>query len=287
MAIKSLSDLNTALDAGKFHFQRFQKNAGTGHAKVWADPTFASGQPPYDARVGVVNTFTPCVAQRNDSIYFPAINAGEERYLLSATMWPSQATFNGPQSVVIFDLLGYYPLIDGDSTDLQEMNNSATLPRYTDGKGVVAVMINHVAPALQAGLMSITYTASDNVQRTRTVDVPANGQNLVCSGSMNTTGAAMSAYAMPLDGGQGIKSIDSIQYTTPPSGLHVIYLIKPLASMVLGDNLVAAEKDFLIRDGFRLPRIYDGAWLGWMDMLAAGTTNRAVTWFGGFTFAWG
>jgi hypothetical protein len=131
MAIRSLSDLQASFDAGKFHVQRFQKNAGTAHAKIWADPTFASGQPAYDAHVGSPATFTPCVAQKNDAIYFPGIGTGEERYLAEAQMWASQATFNGPISVVFFDLLGYYPLIDGDSTDTQAFDNTQPLPCRT------------------------------------------------------------------------------------------------------------------------------------------------------------
>ena len=286
MAIRSLSDLNDALDAGKWHFQRFQKNAGTAHAKVWADPTFASGQPPYDARVGVPLEFTPCVAQKNDAIWFPSVASGEERYLLSATMWSNQATYNGPGSAVLFDLIGYYPLIDGDSNDPQSMDNTQSLPRYSDGLGVSAVMVNHIAPALQNGLTVITYVDADDVERTATVDIPNNGQNLVCSGCRTTTGAASSTFNLPLNG-RGIKRIVSVAHTTAPGGLHCIYLVKPLGSMVLGDNLVSGEKDFLIRDGFRLPRIYDGAWLGWFDTLAVGTTARSVTWFGGFQFVWG
>ena len=286
MAIRSLSDINAALDAGKWHFQRFQKNAGTAHAKVWADPTFASGQPPYDARVGVPLEFTPCVAQKNDAIWFPSVAAGEERYLLSATMWSNQATYNGPISVTFFDLIGYYPLIDGDSNDPQDMDNTQLLPRYSDGLGVSAVMVNHIAPALQNGLTVITYVDADDVERTATVDIPNNGQNLVCSGCRTTTGAASSTFNLPLNG-RGIKRIVSVAHKTAPGGLHCIYLVKPLGSMVLGDNLVSGEKDFLIRDGFRLPRIYDGAWLGWFDTLAVGTTARSVTWFGGFQFVWG
>lgn len=286
MAIRSLSDINAALDAGKWHFQRFQKNAGTAHAKVWADPTFASGQPPYDARVGVPLEFTPCIAQKNDAIWFPSVAAGEERYLLSATMWSNQATYNGPISVVFFDLIGYYPLIDGDSNDPQAMDNTQPVPRYSDGLGVSAVMVNHIAPALQNGLTVITYVDADDVERTQTVDIPNNGQNLVCSGCRTTAGAASSTFNLPLNG-RGIKRIVSVAHTTAPGGLHCIYLIKPLGSMVLGDNLVTGEKDFLIRDGFRLPRIYDGAWIGWFDTLAVGTTARAVNWFGGFQFVWG
>ena len=35
-----------------------------------------------------------------------------------------------------------------------------------------------------------------------------------------------------------------------------------------------------------LPRIHDGAWLGWFDRIGTGT-SRTVTWFGNFVFAWG
>lgn len=288
MAIRTLSDINSAFDTGRFHVQRFVKNAGTAHAKIWADPTFASGQPPYDARVGTSNVFTPCIAQKNDAIFFPSIASNQERYLVEAQAWTNQATYNGPISMQFFDLLGYYPLIDGDSTDLQEMDNTLTLPRYIDGVGVFPVMLNHISPALVNGLMTITFTDSDNIQHTSTIDVPLNGQNLVCSGSTNVVGNTSCTLAMALQVGlKGIKSIDSIQYTTPPSGLHVIYLVKFLGSMVLGDNLVCSEKNFITSKGFNPPRIHDGAWIGWFDMLATGTTARTVSWFGNLTFVWG
>lgn len=285
MAIERLSDLNSAYDGGRFHVQRFLKNAGTSHTTQWADPTFASGQPPYDAHVGTPLAFTPCVAQRNDAIYFPPIPSGMERYLHTVTMWSNQATFNGPASVFLYDLVGYYPLIDGDSTDQQDMDNSAPLPRYSSGDGVIAVWVNHVAPAISNGLATVTFTGSDNVQRTVTMNVPNVGVNLVATGSDTTASAVAGALAMPMGSASGIKSIDSVTYTTPPSGLHCIYLIKPIGSMVLGDNLLAGEKDFFINNGCKLPKIPDGAWLGWFNNIGAGTA-RTVAWYGNFTFVW-
>ncbi len=162
MTIQSLSDINNSFDAGRFHVQRFTKNAGTAHAKVWADPSYASGQPPYDARVGTAATFTPAIAQKNDAIYFPSIAAGMERYLVEAQVWTNQNTYNGPINMQFFDLLGYYPLIDGDSNDIQDCTNDLTLPRYSDGVGVHMVMVNHIAPALQNGLTVISYTNSND-----------------------------------------------------------------------------------------------------------------------------
>lgn len=87
------------------------------------------------------------------------------------------------------------------------------------------------------------------------------------------------------NGTTGVRSIDSIQYTTPPGGLHCAYLIKPLATCLTGDHLVAVEKEFATKNGFHCPRIHDGAWLGWFDRIGAGTA-RSVSWFGNFTFAW-
>jgi hypothetical protein len=288
MTISSLSDLNAAFDAGRFHVQRITKNAGTSHASKWADPSFASGQPPYDARVGTAATFTPAVAQKNDAIYFPQIEAGMTRYLTEAQIWTSQNTYNGPISIILFDLLGYYPLLDGDSTDEQFCDNTQTLPRYTDGVGVSLVIVNHIAPALQNGVAIIKYINTNDVEQTITVDVPNNGQNLVCSGCRDTAGATSSTFNVPLgSGAKGIKSIVSIQYTTAPGGLHCAYLIKPLGSMVTGDNQVCAEKSFITNKAFAPPRIYDGAWINWLDMIALNGTARTVAWFGNLTFAWG
>lgn len=287
MAIRSLSDINAAFAAGKFHVQRFQKNAGTAHARVWADPSYASGQPAYDARVGSPLTFTPSIAQKNDAIWFPDISAGEERYLAEAQMWSNQGTYYGPISVVLFDLLGYYPLIDGDSNDLQECINAMTLPRYADGEGVQMVLVNHIAPAIQNGLTVIGYTDSDDIDRTLTVDIPNNGQNLVCSGAQAVS-AFSSTVHIPLgNGARGVKRVNTIQHTTAPGGLHCIYLVRILGSMVLGENLVTAEKNFIAEKGFAPPRIHDGAWLGWFDMPSTSATARTVAWFGNFTFVWG
>ncbi len=285
MPLRTLADLNAAYEAGRFHVQRVLKNAGTAHATQWADPTFASGQPAYDAHVGTPLQFTPCVAARNDSIFFPAIAAGQERYLHTVTLWSNQATYNGPGSVQLFDLLGYYPLLDGDSTDEQVMDNTASLPRYAAGDGVIAVWVCHVAPAIQNGLASIRFTGSDGAQRTVTMNVPNNGVNLVCTGGEATATADTGALAMPMGSAAGVRRIDAVTYLTPPSGLHCIYLIRPLGTVVLGDNKLAAEKDFFLHQGCAMPRVHDGAWLGWFDNLGAGTA-RAVNWWGNFTFVW-
>jgi hypothetical protein len=285
--IRNLADINSAVLEGRTHYQRVLKNAGTAHALAWADPSFASGQPGYDAHVGAAGKFVPAVAQGNDSVFFPGIGPGQDRYLLRANLWSNQGTYNGPGSAVFFDLVGYYPLIDGDSTDTQIMDNSSALPRYEDGEGLAMVYVNHVAPAIQAGTVSIEYEDSSGATKTVTVTVANNGVNLVSTGSDGVSAAAVGAYAVPFaNGSRGVRRILSVTYSVPPGGLHCIYLIKPLATMVLGDHLVSTEKEFTTKQGFSLPQILDGAWLGWLDRIGSGTA-RAVSWFGEFQFIWG
>ena len=47
MAIRSLSDVNAAYESGRFHSQRYFKNAST-NSNNWTDQSFSSGQPGYD-----------------------------------------------------------------------------------------------------------------------------------------------------------------------------------------------------------------------------------------------
>lgn len=287
MPIQSLSDLQAAFDAGRWHMQRFYKAAGTAHGLHWADPSFAAGQPPYDARVGTALEFTPCVAQKNDAIYFPDVASGEHRHLTSATFRSSQSTFNGAGSIVIFDLLGYYPMIDGDSTDEQFMDNTQTLPRYADGQGVQLVLVNHIAPTTASGVALINYTDSTGASKSVTQNIPLTGQNLVCSGVRAAAAADVGPLTVALaDASPGIRSLDSITFTTPPSGLICAYLVRILGTCLTGDNNVAVEKEFFSESGFHCPRVHDGAWLGWFDRIGSGT-SRTVSWFGNFTFAWG
>ena len=286
MLKRGIADILESFEEGRFHTQRFVKNAGTAHALAWADSSFASGQPGYDARVGTPAAFNQAVASRNDAIYFPPVTSGQERYLMGGTFWANQATFNGEGSLVLFDLLGYYPLVDGDSTDEQTFDNSSALTRYTSGEGVGIVVVNHIAPQIQAGRVTVNFVDQSDTAQSVTVNVPAQGQNLVCSGH-DTVSNNTATITLPLDGGaRGVKRITSVQFTTAPGGLFCFYLVKTLATATFGgDNNVATEKCFCTQNGYAMPRIYDGAWIGWFDHIGTGTA-RAVSWYGDLTFIW-
>jgi hypothetical protein len=282
--LRTLSDFNSAFEQGRWHTQRFIKNAGISLGGRWIDWTFASGQPLYDAKTGTAGNFTPLNASKNDALWFPGIAAGMERRLTGFTL--RSGSTGGVGSAIIFDLLGYYPLIDGDSPDQQFFDNTATLPRYADGKGVIPVLVSSVAPAVQDGIGTMTYIGSDDVERTS----PAfRFQNTALNGVVSTIGANAAAgegaLGMPMEGVQGCKAITSLTYTQPPGGLAAIYLIHVLGTIPFnGNQSLATQKDFLLHNGLQAPRIYDGAYINLFYRYGGGAT---ADFFGEATFAWG
>jgi hypothetical protein len=296
MAIRCLADLRQAAQAGRVASPRFLKNASAAAGDgSWFDWSFASGQPAYDARIGEALSFNPSIAVGNDAIYIPPIAAGMERRLMGMTV-RSKAS-NSNQVVLnyeVYDLLGVYPLIDGDSTDQQDMDNTLTLPRYSTGDGVVAVLVNHVAPMTAAANGSYTYTGCDGTSRTVAFRAALVGANRVAS-AMPTAGGAGPIGLPQGNGCGGVRQIDSITFSTAPGGLFAIYLIRPLMSLqhytdpinVAATNGIKeiVQKCNCMHGAWDLPIVYDGAHIGFFYMANAG--GRTNDFFGHFHFAWG
>lgn len=296
--IRSHADVSDAYAAGRTHSQRFIKTgAGQANDTCWQDWAFQAGQPAYDARIGPVGAFTPAVAVNNDALWFPGIAPGLERKLHKITITPkasnaSQASID----FVLYDLVGYYPLIDGDSTDTQEFDNTQALPRYADGDGLQMVIVNHVSPAVQNGRTLLEYTDASGTDRTLDVGVVNNGINTACAGQIGTTTTVTGALCLPLGGGEtGVRRVNRLTYTVPPGGLHCIYLIKPLAQFKhYHDALLQAdatgskhalEVDFALKDGWRMPTVLDGAHLSFFYRPNGG--GRTCTFLGMADFLWG
>jgi len=84
-----------------------------------------------------------------------------EKYLRLTTGIATAATAL-PLTMVLCDYLLYYPTIDDSSLDEQVLDNTVTLPRYTDGEGVqvIAVSLNG---RTGGGRFYFTYTNSEGV----------------------------------------------------------------------------------------------------------------------------
>ena len=290
MAIRRMADVASAFEEGRFHQQRFYKGVLTSGDTHWQDWSYGAGQPSYDARIGTAAAFNAYIAQRNDAVYFPAIDADQHRHLVGLTL---QTVASGTNQVtldaIVYDLLGVYPLIDGDSTDEQIFDNTVTLPRYTDGLGVFPVLVNHVSPMISAATATMKYNDTNDIEQTVTIGVHLTGQNKIVSGIGGTT--SIGAFSVPLAAGsKGVKTINSIQFISAPGGLYAIYLVKPLTTIMNNDgnattDKIATEKELAMLNAFSFPRIYDGAWLG-LFLRPNGGARTINSVFGHMTFIW-
>lgn len=290
MAVRRMADVASAFDDGRFHQQRFYKAALTSGDTHWQDWSFGAGQPAYDARIGTAGQFNPYVAQRNDAVYFPPIDSDKNRHLMGMTLHTvASGTNQATLDCIVYDLLGVYPLIDGDSTDEQLFDNTSTLPRYTDGKGVIAVMVNHVSPMIATATAVMKYNDTNDVEQTVTIGCHLTGQNKVVSGIGGTL--SLGSFSLPMAAGSsGIKTLNSLQFNTAPGGLFAVYLLKPLTTILNCDgnnttDKIATEKELTFNNGFNYPRIYDGAWLG-MFLRPNGGARTISSVFGHMTFIW-
>ena len=294
MPILTLADTNAAYEQGRVHVQRFYKgNNTTIKDGFWQDWSFAAGQPAYDARIGVAGAFNPFIATGNDAIYFPEV-ANEHDRRLKGVVLASTAGGTGQSSlnVIVYDLLGVYPLIDGDSTDVQEFDNALTLPRYASGQGVFPVLVNHIAPVTSSGAGILTYVDTNDTEQNTDFGVAlGTAGNVVSAVTNSVVAGSQGSLSMPTKNSPGVKAIKSIQFTAPPSGLLCIYMVKPLVTLSNNDGAlladkVATEKFLAMQNGWHYPKVEDGAWLG-MFTMPNGSSRTVASMYGYFEFIWG
>lgn len=167
--------------------------------------------------------------------------------------------------VYLVDMLGTYPQIATNSASSQTLNNTLTLPRYTDGKGVRAFYTLSAANGANAQNFSMNYTAPGPASGRSLGAVVANTASAV-TGHMSHTGTAAANFGpfLPLGGGDtGIVSVQSAQFSaaSASAGFVDLVLCRPRAYIPVTTAFVAAERDLLTQLP-SLPQIVDGAVIG-------------------------
>ena len=214
---------------------------------------------------------------------------GYVKHLLNASFFSGAAT-SAPAIALLIDKLATVPLTTVTSTSEQAVT-SVTLPRYADGKGVMAYAVNSIVTGAGTPTFRIKYTNSDNTD-TRWTPATPNLPTLTASTvagpiPYSGTGAGKMGPFLPLQAGdKGIKSVESIQLSaTATSGVMNLVLCKPLAVMPITTVGVACERDFLNQIP-SLPRIYDGANLHWL-IYAGAAIPTGTSYFGHIDTVWG
>lgn len=290
MGFHSVKDITDAHDAGRSWMSFIHKTSctSTNGSGVWGDASMGAGTPKFNAYVGTQYEASALSNNGNTGIYLgPDPAAGQTKHLHSVQLVSTSAG-NPPALYVLCDYLLFYPLIDGDNDLLQEMvNDTASLPRYTDGEGVQMMMVCTI-PSATIVTGSIGYTNSAGVAGRSTAFSVQAGLNvgMICCSSSSAGVAAARSPFIPLQKGDfGIRSVQDITFAAGvPGGFFAIVLVKPLAHIQIREQNVPAEVYWLQHRGC-MPRIYDGAYLNFIFQAAASGSPAVLR--GHLEFVWG
>lgn len=232
--------------------------------RIWFDLSMSPGNPVPKYWFDAPPLIAKAVAQSTDGGLFHGGSVSPlKKYLRETTQIAIVATAL-PMPMILCDYLIYYPSIDDSTLDPQVMDNTVTLPRYSDGEGVQMIALS-VAGRTGGQTFSVTYTNSEGVAGRVTPNVPQNSAASI--GSIITSdGAAVNTAGpfIPLQQGDtGVRAIESVTMNGADVGLFTIILVKPLAQTQIRGIDAPVEKDYLLESG-SLPEIKDDAYLSWI-----------------------
>lgn len=216
-------------------------------------------------------------------------NVGGFKQIINASAFSASAT-TMPAIFMLVDLLGFYPITTVTTTGAQTLNNTVTLPRYTTGAGVQAIVVPSTVMGAATPTITLGYTNSAGTASRATPSAPAlplgNTAAAVSSVIYSGTGSGKYGPFMPqANGDAGIRSVQSISLSASyVSGVLNLLLVKPLLTLPMTTIGVAAERD-LLNQVPSLPKVYDGACLAWM-MYAGAATPTNSPFYGHLDFAW-
>jgi len=244
---------------------------------VWFDISSSAGNPPPKFWFDASPLTSKQISQSADGGLFHGSNVTPYRKFLRKfmIMEPTSAGVL-PMPIVICDYLLYYPTIGEDTTGEQFLTNSVSLPRYTDGEGVMVLALS-VAARTGGQTFFINYTNSSGVSGRISKTVTQNG--LAVTGSVVTSGLAIAGTAglfIPLQNGDtGVRSIESVTMNGVDVGLFSLVLVKPLADAMIRGVDAPVEVDFFL-DKKEMPIIEDDAYLSFLIMPSGSVTGVPI-----------
>lgn len=285
--------INQISTNGKFYRADWQKSTFATTAQtagLWYSLLRGGGNPPADTILGT-GTNLAFQALSDSTAGASGIphggNVGGYKHILNAAAQTAAAT-TAPCVLMLVDLLGFYPITTVTTTTAQTLNNTVTLPRYTDGAGVQAFLTPSTVMGAATPNLSINYTNSAGTAgRTTPTTLPiGNSAAAVTSIVYSGTGAGKFGPFMPLAAGDaGIRSVQSVTISASyVSGVLNLVLCKPLLTMPITTLGVTCERD-LVNQFMAMPKVYDGACLAWL-MLAGAATPVASPLSGHLEFGW-
>jgi len=261
-------------------FQKTSSNGATSAAGRWHEFFTAGGIPAAGAFSGSAGVATQMNRSTQGALNLNANVGPDSRHLLNMSAFTSSTVIT-PAVLLLCDFLLYYPscVVTGAATIL---NNTATLPRYTTGDGVQAIIAVQTALGAASPVLTLSYTdeAGNTGNTGGALTSPVN------SAPISTLFANNGGCFMPLAGvDKGVRKIDSYSIASGTTGTAAILLVKPLARIPLLAANTASERDFLYQLP-SLPKIEDDACLGFITLIGgAMTTLQTIS--GSVLHGWG
>lgn len=271
---------------GKYHFASFRKVISNATASgTWADLSYSPGNPV--PNFYATEPLVSAVLDGDKGIYCGENVSPDKKYLHRLSAYSPSVAFNN-STLMLCDYLLYYPFVDCDSTDVQDLANSVPLPRETSGLGVQAML---VAQGAYTGnvQVSIAYTNSDSVPGRVSPLFTTN--TAAFAGTLLSGGTAVggSGPFLPMQSGdKGIRSVERITFSAANGGIASLVLVKPIAEISLADITATlpspAERENAV-DVLGFNQIEDGAYLNFICLPSASLSAAQVQ--GLATFVWG
>jgi hypothetical protein len=255
---------------------------------IWFDLSMSPGMPTpkywFDAAPLIAKT----ISQSTDGGFYHGANVSPSEKFLRGITTQAQATSTTqatPMNAVLLDYLLYYPSVDDGTLDEQVMDNTVTLPRYTDGKGVQMMAIT---TGVRTGgqTFQVKYTNQDGVTGKLSEVCTQNAAAFI--GSITNSDRAIqnsAGWMIPLAAGDsGVRAVESVTMISGTDvGLFSVILVKPLVQTCFREGGISTagtiatpyEKDFLVPTG-DLTRIYDDAFLNFVVLPQASLATTVL-----------
>ena len=292
MGFKSIKQYVQALYSSGQGFETpFHKTVGSFPyvAGAWYDLTLIAGSPRSNVYPGNLLEATTLTYLKAGNLWHGGPVSPATMHVKAAHVETVSATVC-PSALMLCDFCMFYPMFDFDNPSDQLCDNTPSpsrLTRYTDGKGLRAFIVSTSDLGAAIANLYVEYT-NEKGQGGRNLGCAVQTVASAQAGRIIHSGIGAQNYGpfLPLQAGdQGIRTVDRITLSQGTGGgWCAVVVVKPLMTIPLMTVGVPSERDYFA-DIPSLPRVVDGAYLGWLLFAGAAVPASSIL-RGRVEFAW-
>lgn len=276
-SVQQLVDAELAGKARKYMWRKFPNS--TNQQWIWFDLAVAPWNPVPKYWFDSTPLVAKQVAQSTDWwLYHWPSTSPETKYLRTTTAMFTYAA-GLPINMLLCDYLLYYPTIDDSTIDTQILDNTATLPRYTNGEGVNVIAVTTASRTWWQSFY-FTYTNSKGVAWRTSQTVTQNNFPFfwqITTSSLSSIRQSGNPFIWLQSWDTGVRSIQSVTMLWADVWLFTLILVKPIAQTQIREATAPVEKDYLLETS-DIPEIKDDAFLWWLINPQWAIGNQTFFW---------